>query len=98
MSFNNHLCISKPSLIDLNGEELHYCPLIFNLDRFGGSSNASEYVFCRICVSNKTEDANLKVFIMIIGITGFKTLIKLNSFVCRYLIVQNGIQNKNSNK
>ena len=39
MSLNNELCITKPSLIDLNPVELSYYPFIVTLDRYNGSCN-----------------------------------------------------------
>ena len=55
-------------LIYLNPDELRCYLFIVSMDRFDESCNTFDDSFDRICVSNKIEDANLKVFHMIEGI------------------------------
>ena len=71
---NNQPCMVRSMLIDLSPDELHYYPFIISLDRFDGSCSTVEDPFCRICVPNKIEDVNLKVFTMIKGKTNQKHL------------------------
>ena len=66
----------KPAFTDLNFEEVHYCPFIISMNRFGGSCDTIEDLFGRICVPNKMEDVNLKVFNMIKGTNKSKALEK----------------------
>ena len=66
-SMNNQACLVRPTLINSNPDKLHYYPFIIILDRCDGSFNTVEYPFGRLCVPNKIEDMNLKVFDMIKG-------------------------------
>ena len=52
------------------------------LDRCTGSCNNLNELSNKVCVSNKTEDLNLSVFSMIIGINQSKTLTKHTSCKC----------------
>ena len=72
----------RPMLIDLNLDKLLY-PFIINMNRCDGSCSTVEDPFGRICVPNKMEDMNLKVFNMIKGINESKTLTRLISCDCR---------------
>ena len=59
--------MARPSLLDLTPDEynhgLYYYPFLFNLDRCNGCSNTFYDTSYRICVINKTDDANLSVLI-----------------------------------
>ena len=65
----NQKCITQPSLINLHpnqyNQKIHYYPFAVKLDRCVGSCNDLSNI---VCVSNETEDLNLIVFNMIIGI------------------------------
>ena len=60
------------TLIDLNPEEysqwLRYYPFMVNVGRCNESCNILDDISGRICVPNKTENVNLSVLNMIIGI------------------------------
>ena len=63
ISLNNEPCLARPTLIDLNSDELsrglfHYSFMI-SLGRVGGSCNTLDDLSNRICLPNKTEDMNL---------------------------------------
>ena len=58
------------------GQEFHYYPFAVKLDRCVGSYNTLNDLSNKVCVPNKTEDLNLSVFNMIIGINEPKTLTK----------------------
>ena len=79
-SLNNQLCITRPTLIDLNSDEynqgLRYYSFIINLNRCNGSCNALDKPSSRMCIANKTKDINLNVFNMITKINESKTLMK----------------------
>ena len=73
----------RQRLISLNPDELHYYPFISNLDRCDGSFYTFEYLFCRLYVPHKIDDANLKVINRIKGINKSKILVKHSSCKCR---------------
>ena len=74
VSINNQRCMVRPMFIDLNLDELHYYQFIINMNRCKGSCNIAEDPFSSICVPNKIEDMNQKVFNMIKGINESKIL------------------------
>ena len=76
---NNQPCIARPTLID----EIHCSLFAISLHKCDGSYNTVEDPFGRICVPNKIEDVNLKMFIMIKGIHESQTLIKHILCECR---------------
>ena len=52
----------RPTLIDLNSDELHYYPFMISMNWFNGNCNIVEVHCGGICVPDKMEDVNLKVF------------------------------------
>ena len=81
---NNQPCITRPTLADLNPDKhnqgfSHYSS---RLGRCNGSCNTLVVPSNRICISNKTEDANINVFNMITRINESKTSIKHISCDC----------------
>ena len=60
---NDAPCLDRPTLIDLNANELHYFLFLVNLDRCNGSFINLDNPFSRTCVSNKKEHINLNVLI-----------------------------------
>ena len=55
---------------------------MFSLDKYNGSCNSLQDSSSTIHVSNKAEDLNWNVFIMITGINESKALIKHISYNC----------------
>ena len=49
ISLNNQPCTVRPTLIDLNPEELHYYPFMFSLERCDWSCNTVEVLLVTIC-------------------------------------------------
>ena len=45
VTMNNQPCIVRPTLIDLNPDEVYYYTFIISLDKCGGSCNISEDPF-----------------------------------------------------
>ena len=80
ISSNNQLCMTRPTLIDLNPDEnnqgLRYYQFIVNLDRCNGICNTPDEPSSRMRIANKTEDINLNVFNIITKKNEPKTLIK----------------------
>ena len=54
--------MARPTLVYLSLDEYNrgsrYYSFMVNLDRYKGSCNTLENIFCRICVPNKPEDVN----------------------------------------
>ena len=59
VSLNNFI------LVDINHVELNYYPFVTGLDSCNGNCNTLDDSSVKICVPNKTEDVNFKVFNMI---------------------------------
>ena len=68
LSKNRPLCMARSAFIDLNPDERHYYSFTISMDKCNGSCNTVKDIFRSICVCNKIEDMNLKVFNMIKGI------------------------------
>ena len=83
-SVNDQQNMVSPMLIDLNLDELCYYPFIISMSRCNESCNTAEDPFGRICVPNKIEDVNLKVFNIIKKLNKSKAVAKHVSFECRY--------------
>ena len=83
ISLNIQLCMTRPTLIDLNPDEyneaLRYYPFMVNLERCKRRCNTLDDPSGQIFVPNEIEDVNLNVFNMKTGINESKTLIKLTS-------------------
>ena len=61
---------------------------VANSDRCFGSCNTLNDLSNKVCVPNKTQDLNLRVFNMITGINGSKTLTKEISCKCKDNVIQ----------
>ena len=87
ISLYNQQCMTQPTLINLHPnalmEGLRYCPFAVNLDRCMGSCNNLNNLSKKVCIPHKTEDLNLSVFNMIIGIIETKILTKHISSECK---------------
>ena len=86
VSLSNQKCMTQRTLINLHPneyiQELHYYPFAVNLDRCAESSNIHDDLSHEVCVPDETEDLNLHVFNMIIGINKSRTLTKYISCDC----------------
>ena len=69
----NQPCIIRPTLIDLNPDELYYYSFTNSMNRRDGSCNNIEDPFGSKCGRSIMEDLNLKVFNMIKGINESRT-------------------------
>ena len=52
---SNKPCMVRPTLIDLNPNELNYYPFTIILDKCNGSCNVADDLSTQICVPNKTK-------------------------------------------
>ena len=84
LSLSNQKCMI---LINLHpneySHEFHYYPFAVKLDRCVGSCSTPNDLSNKVCVSNKTENLNLSIFNMIMGINESKTLRKHISCKCK---------------
>ena len=71
-----HPWSGQPTFIDLNPGKLHYYPFVTSMTRCNGSWFTNEDTFGSMCVSNRMEDINLKVFVIFKGTNESKTLAK----------------------
>ena len=53
ISMNKHPCVVRPTLTDLDPEELLYYLFITSLDRFDGTCNTFKSPFCTTCLPIK---------------------------------------------
>ena len=74
---SNRKCEAYPTLINLHpneySQEFHYYLFAVKLDRWVGSCNALNDLSNKVCVPNKTENLNLRVFNIITRINESKT-------------------------
>ena len=75
--------MARPRNTNINPDGLRYHPFIVNLDQCGEDCNILDDpsalifdLFQRLCVPNKTENLDVKVFDMITGINESKSLVK----------------------
>ena len=85
--WNNQKWEIQPTLINLHpneyNQEFYYYPFPVKLDRCVGSCNTVNDLSNKVCVPNKTEDLNLRVFNIITEINESKTLTKHISCECK---------------
>ena len=78
-TLSNQICMTQPALINLHpneySQEFHY-PFSVKLDRCVGRFNTFNDLSNKVCVPNKTEYLNLRVFNMMTGINESKTVAK----------------------
>ena len=83
VSLNNIPCIVRPTLVDSNPIKLNYYLFMISRDKCNISCNVVDDISTKMCVPNKTKDANIKIFNMITRINVAKTLVKHISFDCK---------------
>ena len=79
VSLNNEPYMTRPMVVNLNPVQLNYYLFMISLDKRNGSCNLVDDSSAKISVSNKTRDANDKVFNMITRINEVKALVKHNA-------------------
>ena len=77
----------RPSLINLNSDELKYYPFTITLDKCSGSCNSGNDLSTKICVPSKTKHIIVKTFChannMKMENNKFKKIC-IKSFTCNY--------------
>ena len=64
-------------------QELHYYLFVVKLDRCVGSCNTLSNISNKVCVPNKTEDLNIHLFDMILGMNELEMLTQHISCECK---------------
>ena len=54
-SLNNQPCQPRPTMINLNPNELHYYPFVVSINSCGGICNTTDDLFGSICIPNKVK-------------------------------------------
>ena len=87
LSLSDQKCTTQRTLVNVHPNEyiqgLHYYPFAVNLDRCVRSCDTLNDLSNELCVPNKTEDLNLRVFNMTTGINELKTLTKHTWWECK---------------
>ena len=85
--WNNQKCKIQPTLIILHpnehSQEFHFYPFTIKLDRCAGSCKILNDLSNQLCISNKTEESNLRIFNMTTNINECKTVTKHISCQCK---------------
>ena len=88
VSLCNQKCEIQPTFINLHpnefDQEFYYYQFPVKLDKYAESCNTLNDLSNKVCVPNKTEDLNLRVFNIITGINESKTLTKQILCECKY--------------
>ena len=88
VSLSNQKCKIQPTLINTDtnkySQELHYYPFTVKLDRSVESHSTLNDLSNKVCVPNKREVLNLRMFNIITGINKSKILTKHISCECEY--------------
>ena len=87
VSLSNQTCMTQPTLNNLHpndySQEFYCNPFAVKLDRCVENCNTLNNLSDKVCVPNKTEDLNLRMFSIITGINKSKTLTKYISCECK---------------
>ena len=59
---NNKVCKVRPEIINVNSNELVFCPFSIKTSKYSGSCNNINDPHAKICVSNAVKYLNVKVF------------------------------------
>ena len=55
VSLNNEACMIRPTLIDLDPDEIKYYRFMISLDKYSGISNSIDAFATKICIPSKTK-------------------------------------------
>ena len=62
ISMNNHECITRPQVVNVNGDEPVFFPFSIEASRCSGSCNNINDLYAKVCVPDVVENLNVKVF------------------------------------
>ena len=82
ISLNNWPSQIRPTLVDINSNETLFDPFTVSIDKCGGSCNAIDDPYIRVCV-NKVKYMNVKVFALMLGVNETKFLVQHASCECK---------------
>ena len=78
---NDEPCMVRPTLIDMNPNELKCYPFVISLSKCAGSCNV---LSTKICVPKETKDINVKAFNIITTKNKAKAMTEHISCDCKY--------------
>ena len=61
ISMNNQECKTRPQVINVNGDEPAFFPLIIETSKVSGSCNNINYPYAKICVPDVVKNLKVKV-------------------------------------
>ena len=61
MSMNNQKCMSRPKIMDLNPNELVFCPYLIKINKCSGLCNNFNDPFAKLCVPDIVKNIKVKV-------------------------------------
>ena len=79
VSLNNQTCQARPTLLNINSDETLFYPLTVSVNNCRGSCS----IINDVCVPNKVNNMNVKVFTLMSGVNETKCLVKQQSCKCR---------------
>ena len=62
ISMNNQQSITRPQVINVNGDETVFFPFSIEISKFSGSCNNINYPYAKICIPDVVKNLNVKVF------------------------------------
>lgn len=86
---NIHPCQARLTLIDTKSNKPPYYPFNICIRKCGGSFNATDDPYPRICVLNKVKDINVKVLTLISRVNEMKFLVQHESRKCICKLIKN---------
>ena len=101
ISMNNKECITRPQVINVNGDEPVFFPFSIKTSKCSGSGNNINYPYAKICVSDVVKNLNVKVFNLMSGTNETKYIEQHETCKCKCKFganICNNKQRQNKNK
>ena len=67
ISLSNQTCQDRAALVDVNSNKTLFYLFTVSVNKYGGSCNAIDDPYARVCVRNKIKSMNVKVFNLMLG-------------------------------
>ena len=78
ISINNRPCQARATLVNISCNKPKYYPCVISAYMCGGSCNTIDVPYTRICVPNKVNNKNVKVFNLVLGVNKTSFQSKIN--------------------
>ena len=82
-SLNNQPCQARPTIVDINFNDILFYPLTV---KYAESFNTIDDSYARVCVSNKVKKLILKVYTWISGVNETKYLVQNEWWECKCVL------------